>query len=109
MSKIMRLIIMYDLNSTTDEDKKEYTKFHNFIIKKGYIMMQYSIYMKVLNTPTKVIYEIKSLRVNTPPNGNIRTLAITDNQYYSMKLLRGGKSINETINTESRRVVIKNG
>ena len=108
MSRFMRLIIMYDLSTETKIDIKEYSHFHKHIISRGFIMMQYSIYMKVLNAPTKKEYEIQAIKKKLPSNGNIRVLTITDKQYHDIKLLRGGKSINESINTENRRIIIEN-
>lgn len=69
-------------------------------------MMQYSIYMKVLNAPTKRDGEIKAVKTKLPTNGNIRVLTITDRQYHDMAFLRGGRRINESINTEARRIII---
>jgi len=105
--RFMRLIIMYDLNIDTKEEVQEYNKFRKFLISRGYVMMQYSIYMKTLNAKTKENYEVEAIKKYIPKNGNIRVLSITDNQYHSMKMLRGGKMINETINGEQRRVYIK--
>ncbi|TCG10298.1 CRISPR-associated endonuclease Cas2 [Mycoplasma marinum] len=103
----MRLILMYDLYGNDEEGQKVYTKFHKGIISRGFIMMQYSVYIKAINTPTKRDYEIKAIQKIVPKNGNIRILTVTDKQYQNMSFLRGGKKINETINNELRRVKIK--
>ena len=44
--RYMRMIIFFDLPSVTYADQKEYNKFHKFLIKNGYIMMQESVYTK---------------------------------------------------------------
>ncbi len=38
--RYMRMIVFFDLPSVTYVDQKEYNKFHKFLIKNGYIMMQ---------------------------------------------------------------------
>ncbi len=43
----MRIILFFDLPSVTYSDQKEYSKFHKFLIKNGYIMMQESVYAKL--------------------------------------------------------------
>lgn len=102
----MRIIVMYDLDMSTPELQKQYTHFHKWLVQKGYFMMQYSIYMKPINAMTKRDYEINALKVKLPHNGNIRVLTVTESQYQNMVFLRGGKRINESINTSQRRIKI---
>jgi len=45
--RYMRIIVFFDLPLTTYLDQKEYNKFHKFLIKAGYIMMQESVYTKL--------------------------------------------------------------
>ena len=104
----MRIIIMYDLDMSDPSLVRQYNIFHKNLIRKGYMMMQYSIYIKILNAPTKKNYEIKSLKKIVPNNGNVRVLVITNQQYNNMEMIRGSKRLNETINTEKRRIVINN-
>lgn len=106
MSRFMRIIIMYDLDTTLENSQKEYNRFHKHILSRGFIMLQYSIYMKAINAPSKKDYEVNALRKKLPTNGNIRVLCITNRQYCDIDYLRGGKSINESINTEERRIKI---
>ncbi len=102
----MRIILMYDLDFTNEESKKQYTKFHNSLIKNGYIMLQYSVYMRIITSESIAKNEINLLNKTLPKNGNIRIFKITDLQYSKMIFLRGNKKINETINTESRHIKI---
>ena len=44
----MRLIVFFDLPTQTDKDLIEYRKFRNFLIKNGFIMMQKSVYSKLV-------------------------------------------------------------
>lgn len=39
---------MFDLPITSTTDKREYRKFRKFLITNGYVMMQYSIYSKII-------------------------------------------------------------
>lgn len=46
--RIMRLMIMFDLPVETSEERKEYRKFRKNLINEGFIMIQYSVYVKSL-------------------------------------------------------------
>ena len=43
----MRLILFFDLPMTTKEEVKIYTRFRKYLIKNGYMMMQFSVYCKI--------------------------------------------------------------
>ena len=44
----MRLILFFDLPVVSKEDRRIYATFRKYLIKNGYIMMQYSVYYKYL-------------------------------------------------------------
>lgn len=80
---------MFDLPTYTASDLREYRSFRRFLIKSGFIMMQESIYTKlVLNTPTAELIKTQ-VRKNTPKNGCVQMLTITEKQFGSMEFLIG--------------------
>ena len=105
-NKYMRLIIMYDLPMSTVDETREYSKFHKHIQKRGFVIIQNSIYMKVINATTKVEYEIKGLYSCLPTNGNIRVLKVTEKQYHNMVYLRGKQRLHEETHNAERYVRI---
>ena len=44
--RFMRVIVFFDLPTLTLEDKKEYRNFRKFLLKRGFAMMQESVYSK---------------------------------------------------------------
>lgn len=106
MSQYMKIILMYDLPMSSGEMTRDYQHFHKNIVKRGYIMLQYSLYYKTINAITKYQYEYKHLLKIIPARGNIRSFVITERQFHDMKLLRGNKNINETINNGERYIKI---
>ena len=46
----MRLILFFDLPSVDSKDLVEYRNFRRFLIKNGFIMMQESVYSKLVTT-----------------------------------------------------------
>ena len=98
----MRIILFYDLSMKEKNDIKSYNKFRKWIIKRGYIMVQYSIYVKIVNAATKVEYEIKAMKKVLPKYGHVRILRVSDTQYRNMEILSGQKTLNEIVNTNER-------
>ena len=95
---------MFDLPVESKSQQKEYTKFHKSLVSHGFIMIQYSIYVKIVNTESKVKRVIDKIKVDLPSNGNIRILSITDKQYQEMIFLVGDKNLNEQINSDERYI-----
>lgn len=96
MNRYMRLLVLFDLPVITEKERKTYQKFRNFLIKDGYIMMQYSVYSRICKNNDDCDKHIKRLKLNLPKKGNIRLLQITENQYDNMLMLCGEKHEEET-------------
>lgn len=45
--KIMRMLCMFDLPVETDEERRAYRIFRKNLIQEGFVMMQYSVYVRV--------------------------------------------------------------
>ena len=43
----VRLILFFDLPMTTKKERKIYANFRKYLIKNGYMMMQFSVYCKI--------------------------------------------------------------
>ncbi len=86
---------MFDLPTLTSKDKKEYTTFRRFLLKNGYVMMQYSIYSRFCRNTTDTKKHIKRLVNNKPKYGNVRILQVTEHQYENMVFLIGDFNFHE--------------
>ncbi len=102
----MRLILMFDLPNDDEEDRKIYSRFRKNILRLGYTMIQYSIYVKCINTQSKIEQEVEKIKKILPNQGNIRIFAITEKQYQNMYMLRGKRKINEIYNNDKRYIKI---
>lgn len=73
------------------QGKREYRNFKKKLILEGFVMLQYSVYIRTC--PNRQYSERlqKRLAKNLPANGNIRLLEITEKQYEDMKILVGTK------------------
>ena len=50
----MRIILVFDLPMITSGDIKRYNKFRKFLVKEGFIMMQKSVYTKLVINASSV-------------------------------------------------------
>ena len=101
----MRLIVMFDLPVITEEEKRIYSKFRKFLLKDGYIMMQYSIYSRVCKNSDDVEKHVNRIKQNLPDKGNIRLLQVTGKQYNDMLLLVGTKVVEEEFSINNMMVL----
>lgn len=46
----MRLIVMFDVPMDTSDQRRAYRHFHKALIREGFLMMQYSTYVRVCVT-----------------------------------------------------------
>lgn len=83
--RIMRLIIFFDLPVNTTMDKKNYRKFKKFLLENGYLMLQYSVYARILLNYSSLGLQREKLQQNLPPKGQIRMLLVTEKQFAKME------------------------
>jgi CRISPR-associated protein Cas2 len=97
----MRLIVFFDLPMQTNKDLTEYRNFRTFLIKNGFIMLQKSVYSRLVLTPSSADLVKKQINKNLPKNGLIQLMQVTEKQYASMEYLIGKGSSN-VINSNER-------
>lgn len=101
----MRMLVMFDLPTITPKDKKEYTKFRKFLINEGFIMMQESIYTKIVLNGTASNLMRNKLKKNTPQNGLVQILVITEKQFSGMEYLCG-KNDSIAVQSTERLIIL---
>lgn len=77
----MRLICFFDVPSVTEKEKKEAQQFREFLLKKGFIMMQWSMYAKHLLYNDSLESLSNSIKNKLPENGNLMLIEMTDKQF----------------------------
>lgn len=102
----MRLILFFDLPVVTKEQRKIYAQFRKFLIKNGYIMMQYSVYCKIFANREAAVKHVGVLGKNVPKSGQIRILLVTEKQYSKIEIIIGGKSLQEELVNEDSFIKI---
>lgn len=88
---------MFDLPVVTEKERKIATKFRNYLLDDGFIMMQYSVYSRICKNNDDLTKHINRIKANCPKTGNIRMIQVTENQYNSMIMFSGTKKTEEEI------------
>lgn len=101
----MRMIVFFDLPTVTAEDLGAYRKFRKLLLENGFIMMQESVYCKLLMNTTASKYTAEIIRKNKPKNGLVQLLTITEKQFAEIECITG-EFHSEVLNTDERMVVI---
>lgn len=104
--RIMRLMVLFDMPVLTDEERREYVHFRNFIMDDGFMMLQYSVYTRYCANDTDAEKHCKRIQDNKPKYGNVRILKITENQFTSMVLVQGEKTAQEAVETSEQLLFI---
>ncbi len=101
----MRVIVFFDLPTVTMEDRRNYRLFRKCLIKSGFIMMQESVYCKMITSPS-VEKSVNTMLVkNKPPQGTVQSLVVTENQFSKMKYVTGEWK-SDVIDSDDRVVVL---
>jgi CRISPR-associated protein Cas2 len=87
--QIMWLITMFDLPTANPAERREYQKFHGFLIKDGFSMMQYSVYMRFCASPENLEAHLGRIKENIPPEGEVRIVQLTSKQFERMIVFQG--------------------
>lgn len=101
----MRVLVMFDLPVQTSKDRREYAKFRKFLIKNGFMMMQESIYCKLVQNAVAGDTIIENIRKNRPEEGLVQVLKITEKQYSKMEYIVGEQK-NEILDSDERLVIL---
>lgn len=96
---------MFDLPTITSEERRNYRQFRKILIKNGFIMLQESVYCKLLTTPSVEKTMKNLIEKNKPPKGLIQTLVITEKQYSKMEYIVG-EYTSDIIDSDEKLVIL---
>lgn len=89
MFRFMRMIILFDLPMETSSERRAYTKFRKYLIKNGFMMLQKSVYSKLVINSSAVKAVKNGVRKNKPSKGLVQMLTITEKQFSSIENIVG--------------------
>lgn len=103
--RIMRTIVFFDLPNIYAKDKRNYQLFRKFLINEGFIMMQESVYSRIVLNSQQGELLIERIKKHAPKKGIIQLLTITERQYAKIEYVIG-ESNTKIINSEDRLIIL---
>lgn len=104
--RYMRLIVFFDLPVETSKQRKEYRLFRKHLIKDGFLMLQESVYAKLVINDAYAGSTIARLRKNRPPSGLVQVLKVTERQYETMVFIAGERAEYNEVDTTEELLVL---
>ena len=101
----MRTIVFFDLPNVYSIDRRNYTRFRKYLINEGFLMLQESVYSKLILNSQQSQFLINRIKKNAPKKGLIQVLLITENQYAQMEYIIGS-SQSKIVNNEERLIIL---
>lgn len=101
----MRIIVFFDLPVITEKNRKEANRFRKYLIKSGFLMMQESVYCKLVQNEVAALTVIDHLDKNKPSSGLVQVLRVTEKQFSKMIYLVGMKK-SEVLETDERITIL---
>ena len=87
----MWLIVFFDLPTDTKKERKAAAVFRQNLLKDGFTMFQFSIYVRHCASQENADVHIKRVKSILPPYGKIGIMCITDKQFSNIQLFYGKK------------------
>jgi len=103
--RVMRTMVFFDLPNIYAKDKRNYILFRKFLLNEGFIMMQESVYSKMILNSQQSNLLIDRIRKKAPKKGLIQVLTITEKQYSQIEYVIGQKD-SKIIDSEDRLIVL---
>jgi len=87
----MWLLVFFDLPTETKKERKDAAQFRKNLIKDGFTMFQFSIYVRHCASKENLAVHIKRVKSFIPEYGKVGLLGITDKQFGDIELFYGHK------------------
>ena len=87
----MWLFAMFDLPVDKPELRREYAQFRHKLLRQGFTMIQYSVYVHYVRSEESEEVFRKRIHAVLPSHGQVRLVSITDRQFEKMEVYVGKK------------------
>lgn len=89
--RLMWILLMFDLPTETKKQRKTATDFRKALIADGFVMFQYSIYIRNCASFENTQVHIERIRKIIPEEGRVCIVTITEKQFNNILLFEGVK------------------
>lgn len=87
----MWVLVFFDLPTETAAERKAYADFRKKLMKDGFEMFQFSIYLRHCMSQENADVHTKRVKSFLPPRGKVGILRITDKQFGMMEIFYEAK------------------
>ena len=91
--RVLWILVLFDLPTETKTDRRKHAKFRKDIMKDGFTMFQFSIYLRHCSSRENADVHIKRVKSLLPNKGHVGILTITDRQFGNMELFLGATKV----------------
>lgn len=96
---------MFDLPIVTAPQRRAYGLFRRYLLKNGFFMVQESVYCKLASNGITADAIVDAIRKNSPVEGLVQVLRVTEKQYNKMEYIVGKKRA-EVLDSDERLVIL---
>jgi CRISPR-associated protein Cas2 len=89
--RIMWILVLFDLPTETPKERKAYAHFRKELLKDGFSMFQFSIYVRHCSSRENRNVHVKRVKELLPEKGHVGILSVTDKQFGMMEIFYGKK------------------
>ena len=104
--RYMRVFVLFDLPVETAVQRKEYRLFRKYLVKEGFLMLQESVYAKLVVNDAQANAAVVRLRQHRPPAGLVQALKVTEKQFAGMEFITGSRQSYSELDTLEEFVVL---
>ena len=87
------------------EQRRDYRSFRKFLIKDGFIMLQESVYCKMVLNESAAKAVVEQVKKNRPEDGLVQLLTVTEKQFSKMEYIVGEYK-SEVLDSDQRLVIL---
>ncbi len=103
--RVMRTIVFFGLPNIYAKDRRNYNLFRKFLLNEGFLMLQESVYSKLILNSEQSKLLLERIRKKSPKKGIIQVLTITEKQYSQIEYIIG-EGNTKIINSEDKLVIL---
>lgn len=89
--RVMWIMVFFDLPTETKKERKEHALFRKNLMRDGFTMFQFSIYIRHCASKENMQVHIRRIKKIIPERGKVGIIGITDKQFGEMEIFIGKK------------------
>ena len=87
----MWVFVFFDLPTSTPKERKAASSFRQELLKDGFTMFQYSIYMRHCASMEQAQIHVRRVKAMLPDEGEVVIMTLTDKQFGMMEYFSSRK------------------